>query len=49
MTYNKNPVRALNTTSFKCCLQSTDTIDRWGKNSRMRMKVQGRLYASTLY
>ena len=39
----KNLMRALNTTSLKCCLPSTDAIDRWEKNSRMRMKVQGRL------
>jgi hypothetical protein len=39
--YNENLTRALNTTSLKCCLPSTDTIDRWEKNSHMRMKVQG--------
>ena len=39
--YNENPTRALNTTSLKCCLPSTDTTDRWEKNSHMRMKVQG--------
>ena len=39
--YNENPTRALNTTSFKCCLLSTDDIDRREKNSRMRIKVQG--------
>ena len=38
--YNENP-RALNTTSFKCCLQSTDAIDRWGKNTCMHIKDQG--------
>ena len=38
---NENPTRALNTTSLKCYLQSTDTIDRCEKNSRMRKKVQG--------
>jgi len=27
-TYNENPTRALNTTSLKCCLPSTDAIDR---------------------
>ena len=26
--YNENPTRALNTTSLKCCLLSTDAIDR---------------------
>ena len=26
--YNENPTRALNTTSLKCCLPSTDAIDR---------------------
>ena len=26
--YNENPMRVLNTTSLKCCLPSTDTIDR---------------------
>ena len=26
--YNENPTRALNTTSLKCCLPSTDGIDR---------------------
>ena len=30
--YNENPVRALNTTSLKCCLPSTDAIGRWEKN-----------------
>ena len=40
--YNENPKRALNTISLKCCLSSTDAIDR-RKNSRMRMKVQGHL------
>ena len=35
--------RALNTTSLKCCLPSTDAIERWEQNSRMRIKVQGRL------
>ena len=39
--YNENPTRALKTTSFKCCLPSTDAIDRWKKNSCMRMKIQG--------
>ena len=34
--------RALNTNSLKCCLPSTDAIDRREKNARMRMKVQGR-------
>ena len=29
--YNENPMRALNTTSLKCCLSSTNIIDRWGK------------------
>ena len=29
--YNENPMRALNTTSLKCCLPSTDAIDRWEK------------------
>jgi hypothetical protein len=29
--YNENPTRALNTASLKCCLPSTDVIDRWGK------------------
>ena len=41
--YNENPTRALNTTSLKYCLSSTDAVDRRGKNSRMRMKIQGRL------
>jgi len=39
---NENPTRALNATSLKWCLSSTDAIDR-RKNSRMRMKVQRRL------
>ena len=26
--YNENPTRALNTTSLKCCLPSTDAIKR---------------------
>ena len=29
--YNENMTRALNTISLKCCLPSTDAIDRWGK------------------
>jgi hypothetical protein len=29
--YNGNPMRALNTTSLKCCLPSTDAIDRQGE------------------
>ena len=40
--YNENPTRTINTTSFKCYLPSTDSIDR-RKNSRMSMKVQGLL------
>jgi hypothetical protein len=39
--YNENLTRALNNTSLKCCLASTDAIDRWKKNSCMHMKVQG--------
>ena len=27
-SYNENPKRALHTTSMKCCLPSTDAIDR---------------------
>ena len=27
-----NPMRTVNTTSLKCCLPSTDSIDRWGIN-----------------
>ena len=30
--YNQNPTRALKTISLKCCLPSTDAIDRWEKN-----------------
>ena len=41
--YNENPTRALNSTSLKFCLPSTDAIDKRRKNSRMRMKAQGRL------
>ena len=40
---NENPTRALNTTSLKCCLPSTDALNRQEKNSRMRIKVEGRL------
>ena len=41
--HNENPTtRALNTTSIKCCLPSTDDIDRREK-TRMRMNIQGRL------
>ena len=40
---NGNPTKALNTTSLKCYLPSTDATDRREKNSRMGMKVQGRL------
>ena len=29
--YNENPTRAVNTTSLKCCLPSTDAIDRQEK------------------
>ena len=29
--YNENPTRALNTTSLKCCLPSTDIDDKWEK------------------
>ena len=29
--YYENLTRALDTTSLKCCLPSTDVIDRWGK------------------
>ena len=29
--YNENPTRTLNSTSLKCCLPSTDAIDRWEK------------------
>ena len=42
VVYNENSTRALNTTSLKCCLPSTNTIDREEKNSLMSMKVQGR-------
>ena len=41
--YNENPARALNTTSLKWCLPSTDAINRWERNSHMPMKVQGHL------
>ena len=41
--YNDNPTRAPNNTSLKYCLPSTDAFDRREKNSRMRMKVQGRI------
>ena len=41
--YNENPKKALNTTSFKCCLPSTYAIHKLGKNSRMRKVFQGRL------
>ena len=30
-SYNKNPKKALNTTSLECCLPSTDAIDRQEK------------------
>ena len=42
-TYNENPMRALNTTSIKCCLPLTDTIDRQAKIHACVMKVQGHL------
>ena len=29
--YNENPTKPLNTTSVKCCLPSTDVIDRQEK------------------
>jgi hypothetical protein len=41
--YNKNLMRALNTTSLKCCLPSADAINRQEKNLHIHMKVQGRL------
>ena len=41
--YNENSTRALNITSLKCCLASTDAIDGLEKNLRMRMKVEDRL------
>ena len=34
----ENPIRALNTTSLKCCFSSTDAID-----GHIHMKVQGYL------
>ena len=40
---NENPTGSLNTTSLKCCMPSTDAIDRWKKNSRVPIRVQGRL------
>jgi hypothetical protein len=40
-SYNENLMRALNTTSLKCCLPSTDAIVRWEKIDAMPMKVQG--------
>ena len=40
--YNENLMRALNTMSLKCCLPSTDAIDRLEKNLCMHMKVQSR-------
>ena len=39
--YNENLTRALNTTSLKWCLPSTDAIGGEKKNSRMCMKVHG--------
>ena len=42
--YNENPTTALNNTSLKWCLPSTDAIDR-----RMRMEVQGRTHESALH
>ena len=40
--YNENPTRALNTTSLKCCLPSTDTIKRQEKiHACIHMKIQG--------
>ena len=41
--YNENLTKALNTISLKCCLPSTDAIDRREKKSRIYMKVQGRV------
>ena len=40
---NENPTRALNATTLKFDLPSTDAINWRGENSRMRMKVQGSL------
>ena len=42
VVYNENPTRALNTTSLKCCLPSSDAIDRWEKIHTC-VKVQGHL------
>ena len=33
--YNENPTRTLNTTSLKCCLPSTDAIDRREKRFKV--------------
>ena len=41
--YNGNPTRALKTTSLKCHLPTTNAFNIQEKNSRMCMKVQGRL------
>jgi hypothetical protein len=41
--YNENSTIALNTTSLKFCLPSTDAIDSLEKKSHMRVKVKGRL------
>jgi hypothetical protein len=41
VVYNENPTRIINTTLLKCCLSSTDAIDRQEKNTRMRIRGQG--------
>ena len=46
--YNENPMRALNTTSLKCCLPSIDSIDR-GKKFTHAYEGSRSPHASVLY
>ena len=45
---NENPTRALNNTSLKCCLPSTDAIERW-KKCTQAYEGSRSLHASALH
>ena len=47
--YNENQTRTLNTTSLKCCLSSTDAIDRQGKKFTHVYEGSRSPYASALH
>ena len=46
--YNENPMRAIYPTSLKCCLPSTDAIDKWEK-FRHAYESSRSPHASALY